>query len=50
MEFIRWYSAPVIIGFALSLLFNPLIAIIGFFFWLALVVYAVRRRVDNPEH
>ncbi len=48
MEFIRWYSWPVIIGFALSLLFNPLLAGLGFLIWLALITYALRRRAGNP--
>lgn len=48
MEFIRWYSWPVLVGFIFSLLLNPLVAGIGFIVWLAVVGYAAGRRPENP--
>jgi hypothetical protein len=39
MDFVRWYSGPVIVGFCFSLLVNPLIAGLGILIWLALIYY-----------
>ena len=50
MDFIRWYSGPVILGFVLSTLVNPVLAGIGFFVWLALVHYLYKRFAGNPEY
>lgn len=49
MEFIRWYSLPILIGFICSLFLNPLVAALGFVVWLVLVGYAVRRAVEGQE-
>jgi hypothetical protein len=48
MEIVHLYIWPVIIGFALCLLLNPLIAGPGFIVWLA-VMYYVRKRVANTS-
>lgn len=50
MEFVRWYSWPILLGFIFSVFLNPPVAVIGFLAWLALVGYALKRHLDNPEH
>lgn len=50
MEFVRWYSWPVVIGFIFCLMLNPVVAGAGFLIWLALILYLVRRWTDTPEH
>lgn len=49
MDFVRWYSGPVIIGFIFCLLVNPVNAGIGLIVWLALVYYAMKRWWETTE-
>lgn len=43
MEFVRWYAGPVTAGFAVSLIVNGFVALLGFLIWLALIFYINRR-------
>jgi hypothetical protein len=50
MDFVRWYSGPVMAGFVVSLMINPFIAGVGLVVWLALIYYIFRRWEDTVKH
>ncbi len=50
MELVRISIWPIIIGFILCLLINPVVAGPGFIIWLAVMYYVHKRGASTPEH
>lgn len=49
MELLRLVSIPVLIGFMVSLKFNPLLGVAGLVIWLLVIAYLLKRWQDSAE-
>ncbi|MDR3565063.1 MAG: hypothetical protein P4N59_26995 [Negativicutes bacterium] len=50
MRFIRWYGGPILVGFLLSAMINPMMAGLGLLVWLALIIYIIQRWPGRQEY